>query len=188
MTTINVQYVHDRHDSDIFEPAQNKFSCVNIQRYVDWALWIVRQNPLKLKYIDECHFVSCQLHRRLAVGPVGERTFALLNDKLDGNERLTLTLCTSISRDASQHTCWAAATFENNTGSNFAHVIFQLISTGFLQQGDILVLDNARVSASSYLHNTLSSITFLNLSSMVADSHTWRCVSSSLRTFAGTRY
>ncbi len=126
---------------------QNKFTTSNIQYYTNFMAWIVLQDPKRIKYLDEAHFVSIELHRRRAVGPIGERTFTIVRDVLEGNERCTVTLCTSVNRDCLYgHPCWGASLYGANTGTTFAHTIFELVNSRFLKAGDILILDNAKVT------------------------------------------
>jgi hypothetical protein len=121
---------------------------------------IVTVDPRRLKYIDECHFISEKLHRQMAPGPRAQRVFAVRDEILQGAERLTLTLCTSLKglgvdydpenvRSGDHHTCWANITHGGNTAVNFGLTILRLIQSGFLVPGDILVLDNAAVSSTT---------------------------------------
>ncbi len=124
---------------------QKKFSINNIQRYVDFSLFISFVDPTRIKFMDEGYFVSKSLFRRRAVGPIGSRVFAVRSDVLDENLALTMTLCTSTSADPRHAPVWAETTYGGNTAVNWAHVIFNLLDSGFLQKGDLLVMDNAKV-------------------------------------------
>lgn len=84
-------------------------------------VYIPTVDPTKVKYIYECHFVSSELFRTRAIGPVGERVMTVSNEALDGNLRLTMTLCTSLAGLTSDdtvapvgeryHPVWANVTY-----------------------------------------------------------------------------
>ena len=142
---------------------QKKFSISNIQRYVDFMVFIPTVDPTKVKYLDECHFVSSELFRTRAIGPIGERVMTVSNEALDGNLRLTMTLCTSLAGLTSDdmapvgerhHPVWANVTYGGNTAVNFAHTIFEMVSAGYLCEGDVIILDNAKVRYSIYACST----------------------------------
>ena len=120
-------------------------------------LFMPTVDPRRVKYIDESHFVSADLYRSHAVGPIGERVMTVSNEALDGNQRLTMTLCTSLAGlgecldhgvafEPRHHPVWANVTYGGNTASNFAHTIFSMVESGFIAAGDIIILDNAKVS------------------------------------------
>ncbi len=77
--------------------------------------------------------------------PKGARVWAVRDDSLDGMLTLTLTVCTSISDQGTHPPVWAETTSGSNTATNWAHIIFDMLESGFLAKGDLLILDNAKV-------------------------------------------
>ncbi len=125
--------------------SQNKFSDENIIRYGEYLLAIAEVDPKRVKYLDECHFVSSSLHRQRALGPVGNRVFVIDDNQMDGNLRFTLTLCTSIQ--SPDNMFWVRATTEKNNAANFGAIVLEMLQANFLQRGDVLVMDNSPVSS-----------------------------------------
>ncbi len=64
---------------------------------------------------------------------------------MDGNLRFTLTLATSVKPDQPS-TCFGIITEVANTAVHFCHSIMRMLDDGFLEPGDIIVMDNAPVS------------------------------------------
>ena len=129
-----------------FYCVQNKFSDANVERYFSFAYSIVQIDPTRLVYVDEAHFVSRKLHRQKAVGPIGSKTFVVRNSSILGDDDLSLTIATSLT---SPSPVWGATTVGSNDGWNFYQFIIQLILSGFLCSGKVLILDNAPIHRSS---------------------------------------
>jgi hypothetical protein len=118
--------------------AQAKFNPENMARYIDFLFLIATIVPERVKYFDEAHFVSSSLYRKKALGPIGKRIF-VINNMMQGNLRFTLSLATTISVDW-PCTTFASVTTEANTAVNFAHTVMKMLTEGFLQRGDVLVI------------------------------------------------
>jgi hypothetical protein len=130
--------------SDFNDELQRKFTPENTVRYVSHLLLILTVDPAKIKFLDECHFVSRSLARTSAVGPVGQRIYVVRDDLIQSQKPMTITLMTSICpRDTA--TCWSTMTNDMNDAELFFYVLCAAVDAGFLRPGDVLVLDNAPV-------------------------------------------
>jgi len=72
-----------------------KYSADNIDRYLNYILWIQDIPWYKLKFVDECHFVGRNLHKKNALGPINQRITVVKHAPL--GESYSLTLLTSLS-------------------------------------------------------------------------------------------
>jgi transposase len=117
-----------------------KYSKKNVGKYLDYLLGIDDVPYERIKFVDEAHFVSKDLHNRRAMGEVGEPVFVVTSSKLDLS--YSLTLMTSLSDPA--RPCIIDLRTNSNTQWDFASFIMFCLQSGHLSAGDFLVLDNAR--------------------------------------------
>jgi hypothetical protein len=121
-----------------------KYSHHNILNYLDF-LWGVNELPFeRIKFLDEAHFVSKDLHSRVAMGEEGEPVFVITSAKLDLS--YSLTLLTSLSDPA--RSCVIDLRTNSNSQWDFASFVLFCLQNNHLAAGDYLILDNAR-----YVHS-----------------------------------
>jgi len=132
-----------------------KYSADNIDHYLNYILWIQDIPWYKLKFVDECHFVGRNLHKKNALGPINQHITVVKHAPL--GESYSLTLLTSLS--SSRFPYFVDLQSESNTQWDFARFVLNSILYGALVPGDYLVADNAavHVGAESYefIHDVL---------------------------------
>ena len=132
---------------------QQKFSPANVERYLTFSTMVLQIDPARIVYVDEAHFVSRRLHRNKAVGPIGKKAFIVRDSSIRGDDNVTLTLATSLTHSSP---VWGATTAGSNDSVNFWLTINQMIISGILCQGKVLILDNAHIHTSQpYLSHML---------------------------------
>jgi hypothetical protein len=117
-----------------------KYSMQNIEKYLCFLAGVSDIPMERLKFLDEAHFVSKDLHRRQAMGEPGEPVFVITSAKLDLS--YSLTLLTSLAD--LQHSCVIDLRTNSNTQWDFASFILFCLQNNHLTAGDYLILDNAR--------------------------------------------
>ena len=90
----------------------------------------------KLKYLDEAHFVSKDLHAKYALREEGERCVVFTSAQLDVS--YSLTLMTTLA-DPLQ-TCVVDLRYNSNTQWDFLNFVLFCIENGFLSEGNVLVV------------------------------------------------
>jgi len=112
-----------------------KFTPDNIVRYKTFCNWVLRQPLEKLKFLDECHFVQRDLRiRKKCWSRKGKRPTIVT----DSHFRETM----SYTAIMSQQSIWFQGTRESNTQYDFLLNVALSINDGFLQPGDLLIMDN----------------------------------------------
>jgi len=123
---------------------RNKFTVENLGYFVDYA-HAVRQIPWRhLKFLDEARFESRDLMP--AHGRSVRNVPLVLTDAAAAiNASYTVTMAVSAVGQ-----CVRIPSFHSgiNDADNFLSVIMELIDTGFIGRGDVLVLDNAPIHTS----------------------------------------
>jgi len=120
----------------------NKYSLVNIQKYYDFV-WGIRDIPwYKLKFLDECHFVSKSCYRTHVWCPVGTNIVFLNWPNLDVS--YTLTLLTNLANPAEP--IWASINDNSNNQFSFLEFVLSACENGVLVPGDYLICDNASIN------------------------------------------
>lgn len=121
-----------------------KYTQENLMRYLHHIIAmpdIARQKGLeKIKYLDEVHFVSKQMQKQKGIGPRGRRIVVRSNCSL--TENYSMTLMTNLQQDSPYNASLRAG---SNTQYDFSLFICRCIRSGYLVDGDILVMDNASV-------------------------------------------
>ena len=90
----------------------------------------------KLKYLDEVHFVSKDLHAKYTLREEGERCVVFTSAQLDVS--YSLTLITTLA-DPLQ-TYIIDLRYNSNTQWDFLNFVLFCIENGFLSEGDVLVV------------------------------------------------
>jgi hypothetical protein len=120
-----------------------KYSPENMLRYFNYLYWF-HQIPLsKVKYMDEGHFESQKAVTKKLLGPSHERVYGISRGNL--NERITATVLLTPQR--TEKPLEFLISKEYNTQWHFFDFIVHCVKHGALNQGDILVLDNAAIHA-----------------------------------------
>lgn len=118
-----------------------KFTASNIEYYANYLLWIVEQNPLKCKFLDECHFASRSLNRQLALGQRGEPVIVVRGTSLKGSR--TMTILTDLSNPVNP--LFVEVKNGKNNQWDFFKFVLDAVASGYLVPGDVLILDNAKI-------------------------------------------
>ena len=135
---------------------------LNLTYYVQYMQWIRGMDLTKLKFVDECHFQAkgtsfalvalcwyedqflTQLFTdywcRKACGPRGSRVVLTRPGQVP--KACSITLLTSLHPDS---TCTWTTRYGSNCQVDFITTIRQFVECGVLEDGDVLVLDNASV-------------------------------------------
>lgn len=117
-----------------------KFRPDNLEVYAAHLVHIKEIDWRHLKYVDESHFISKSCLRSQAIGPVGVPYITVNREKIDF--RFTLTAMTTFTDTIPVIT-------KLNSGSNTQHdflvFIAECIQSGYLNDGDYLIMDNASV-------------------------------------------
>lgn len=122
-----------------------KFSAQNIEYYFNFVIWVLQQDPMKCKYLDECHFSSKKLVRQLGLSQRGEPVICVHNIRLDLGSR-TMTLLTSLSNP---NPVFVELKQGTNNQFDFLKFVLNAVAAGYLEDGDILLLDNAKIHHSA---------------------------------------
>lgn len=118
-----------------------KYTPENIAYYSRWVILVPQIPFAQLKFCDESHFVSRQLHRDLSVSPIGVRPY--LHDAADLAESFSLTLLLDLSNATNPFFIDLRA--GSNTEFDFLAFVRAAVAAGRLRNGDFLIVDNATV-------------------------------------------
>jgi transposase len=113
----------------------------NITYCTHWVVLIPHIPFTQLKFYDESHFVSRQLHHDLTISPIGVRPY--LHDAANLAESFLLTLLLDLSNKAIPFFIYLHT--GSNTEFNFLTFIRAAVAAGWLQDRDFLIVDNATV-------------------------------------------
>lgn len=109
---------------------------------MEYVTNICNVDPKRLKYLDECHFVSRHLWKRRAISPINTKVRVVASEDISSS--YTLTLMTNISLEA--NIPWVAALREDsNTQFDFVKYVIECAENGYIKEGDILICGNASV-------------------------------------------
>jgi transposase len=131
----------------------NKYSFNNLYYYTQYIESITKLPFEKIKFVDESHVVSKDLHSKRILGIKGRRRWTKENSLHQPS--LSLTLLTSLSNNPS---LFIDIRVESNTQWDFAEFILQACVNGYLVPGDFLVIDNASIHAGIESVDTLIEI------------------------------
>jgi hypothetical protein len=128
---------------------EQKFTDINVQRYIAYIRWIADINGDFLKFVDEAHFDGKQLIRSYAWGKRGSQVTVV--NAHDINERLTMTAFLTLD-PAWDHPVEIRYRFDGNNADTFLDDVRDLANQApinggrtFFSDGDIFVMDNASV-------------------------------------------
>jgi transposase len=138
-----------------------KYTTHNIERYIRHVTsmpQIVMQYGLnRIKYVDEVHFVLKNLFKQRAISPRGKTICIQKNTNL--SETYSMTLLTALDQDVPFVVPLRTG---SNTQFDFELFLADCIATGYLTQGDILIMDNASVHVGNEtfatVHDTISQL------------------------------
>jgi len=122
----------------------NKFTQENMDYYFHYVNWVVRQNPSKLKFIDESHILPKGLRKSKALAMVNQRVWLKAQDL--NQKHCSITLMSSIVHDPP---FLFDIREESNTSVDFVSFVVTALSKRFINPGDVLILDNASVHKDS---------------------------------------
>jgi hypothetical protein len=122
----------------------HKYRRANIARYLDHLQGIREVDPTRVKFLDEAHVVSKDLHKRRVLGLRSCRTWVKRRTLNEASG--SITILTSL--DPTEPVAW---TYRESTNDQWAFLSFVLwlCQRGYLQPGDYLVLDNAAIHGGS---------------------------------------
>jgi hypothetical protein len=118
-----------------------KYSAANVEYYAVWIVLILSIPWIRLKFLDEAHFVSRDLYQQRIIGPRGYKLFLVETAEL--NLSYSLTLLTDLSTPANPF--FLTLRSESNTEWDFLNFVVDAVEANRLVQGDILVVDNASI-------------------------------------------
>jgi len=118
-----------------------KYTPANVEYYSVWIVLILSIPWIRLKFLDEAHFVSRDLYHRRVIGPRGYKLFVVETAEL--NLSYSLTLLTDLSTPTNPF--FISLRSESNTEWDFLNFVVDAVQANRLVQGDILVVDNAAV-------------------------------------------
>jgi len=106
-----------------------------------WILMILFIPWIRLKFLDEAHFVSKDLYRRRIGGPKGYKLFLIETAALDLS--YSMTLLTNLADP--DNPFFISLRYASNTEWDFFFFLLDAIEAGYLVWGSILVVDNASI-------------------------------------------
>ena len=119
----------------------NKYKLKNILYYYDF-LWGIKDIPwIKLKFLDECHFVSKDSYCSHVHCRKGTNVILLNTPRLD--QSFTLTFLTNLTNVSMPY--FVTVRENSNTQWDFVEFVTSAILGGSLTPGDFLICDNASV-------------------------------------------
>ena len=119
----------------------NKYKIKNILYYYDF-LWGVKNIPwLKLKFLDECHFVSKDSYCTYVHCKRGTNVILLNLPRLD--QSFSLTFLTNLANVSMPF--FVSVRENSNSQWDFVEFITSAILAGSLSPGDFLICDNASI-------------------------------------------
>jgi len=117
----------------------HKYTTTNMIRYLNYLQWIQSVPQERLKYTDESHIVSKDLHKKAVLGMKSTRVYVPNRSLSEAHASLTILVSshgTPITFDYRE---------ESNTQWNFTNFILHCCRTEALEEGDYLILNNAGV-------------------------------------------
>ena len=131
----------------------NKYSYSNLLYYCAYVQTLQTIPLEKLKFVDEAHVVSRELGTSRVLGIVGKRTY--VRERTLNVPSASLTLLTSLVDEIPFLIDYR---IQSNTQWNFADFLLQACRTGYLKEGDYLVMDNAAVHCGMESYEVVKSI------------------------------
>lgn len=122
---------------------KDKFKPANIQRYFEYVDFVRRVDPYRLKFGDEKLLKGSEIYCKKGRNNVltGEIPEMIVN----GDFRNTYSIIGFCGINRNTQQLLFVIHDEKNNADSFSDAIVQALAEGFLQPGDILVLDNAAI-------------------------------------------
>ena len=121
----------------------NKYKPENILRLLEFMDKILRFNPYRLKFCDKKHLKGAELFNwKGCRDPITGKVEPLLVDSDWQNSYTIIGFC-GIAPDTKAFS-YVLCDGMNNLAV-FSKTVIRMVATGFLRQGDVLVLDNAAI-------------------------------------------
>lgn len=118
-----------------------KYTPLNICYYAQFISIIPCLPPIRLKFLDEAHFVSRHLQRNRIISPTGSTPFLRTTSEI--SDSFSLTLLTDLSDPDIPFFIDMRA--NSNTEWDYASFISAALAAGRLLPGDFLFVDNASI-------------------------------------------
>jgi len=106
----------------------------------NFKTWISEQDWEKLKFMDEVHFVSGDVARTRALGPVGESIVIVRSDMFD--ETYSVSCLCSLDEEKP---LFITGRQDSNDQADFFEFVLEALLLGYLKRGDFFICDNARI-------------------------------------------
>jgi transposase len=121
-------------------------SCItNPLRYSEFVRWRSIENPARIHFLDEAHFVSRNLWRNRGIAPRGKR--CIRAHSLPIAQSFSLTLFTTFN--GGDNSLTVDLREETNSQWDYLAFVSYLCEKGRIQPDDVLVLDNASIHCGS---------------------------------------
>ena len=121
-----------------------KYEPDNMIRYLKYLKWVGQQPWDKLKFLNEAHVVSRELHKKKVLGLVGQRTWLQANTLQEASA--SVTILTALEPSEPVVMLWRT---ESNTQWDFLNFVIYCLQIKALRRGDFLIVDNAAVHGGS---------------------------------------
>ena len=124
---------------------KDKFKAVNLFCYLEFRMFLdVVADHTRFNFLDEKHIVN---HNGIQLmGRADPLTGMIEGVQVDGNFRdmMTIMACVSINHRKQHHVAYTIGR-ENNSSISYVHFVELMVTSGFLQHGEVLVLDNCAI-------------------------------------------
>jgi len=105
--------------------------------------WLSTVQAVKIKFLDEGHFVPRALYNNRGISPIGEKVFAVRDGTIP--KSFSMTIMTSLN---TYNPIFSEIRYLSNSSEDFISFLLDTIDSGFLINGDYLVMDNSPVHTS----------------------------------------
>ncbi|KAM9985651.1 hypothetical protein ACTFIZ_012330 [Dictyostelium cf. discoideum] len=126
-----------RIDHSFIYKQLNRYCDENLLKLFYFNTLVYNTDWSKLYFLDECSFSSRELTRKKAVGPIGKPVFVCnessISETYNGFFMINMFGCKYKLRD------------ETNTTEDFIKYLKDVLESGFILSGSILVMDNAPI-------------------------------------------
>jgi len=132
-----------------------KYSDQNVKNYFSFLIWLKDKDYSKLKFMDEVHFVSKDVSRRRALGPLGVNIILIRNEHFA--ETYSFSCLTNLA-GSERETIYISGRTDSNTQIDFIKFIVSCLESRYLIPGDYLICDNASIHAAADTYDILEYI------------------------------
>lgn len=117
-----------------------KFTEENVDYYMKFLFFISKQDPKKIKVLDESHFDGRSSKVRFGRAKKGKKSYQTNSTPL--KEKCSLSLIVALSET---EPFYYTLREDSNDEFDFLQFILDALEDGFLVEGDILLIDNASI-------------------------------------------